>query len=120
MAGVVAHVVANHGTAPLDFRYAERWDGMTALARWWVAASGRAGGSPPLAPLVLAQSALCLLLAVALDVAPGPATGAPGDASGTAAAASRSRAPSSGAATEPPAAVGPPVAVGPPRRDLVA
>jgi hypothetical protein len=61
--GTYEHVLANYHVAPLDFAYATRWPTMSAPARWWAAASGAVGPSPALAPAVLAQSALCLLLA---------------------------------------------------------
>ncbi|MEA2972146.1 MAG: hypothetical protein QOG82_604 [Actinomycetota bacterium] len=61
--GTYEHVLSNYHAAPLDFRFATRWPTMSAPARWWAAASGAVGPSPALAPAVLAQSALCLLLA---------------------------------------------------------
>jgi hypothetical protein len=35
---------------------------MSGLARWWAAATGSVGPSPPVAPGALAFGALCLLL----------------------------------------------------------
>lgn len=64
--GVYEHIHANYETAPLDFRYTERWPSMSELDRWWAAASKSVGPSPPLAAGVLAQAAL-LLLAATLD-----------------------------------------------------
>lgn len=61
--GVVRHVVANHETAPLDRVFGPKWDSMSALSRWWEAASGGVGPAPSLAAGVLAQAALCLLAA---------------------------------------------------------
>jgi hypothetical protein len=61
--GVYAHVSANYDAGPLDRDYSARWDGMSELARWWAAATGSVGPSPPVAPAALAFGALCLLLA---------------------------------------------------------
>ena len=61
--GVYEHVHANYEAGPLDYRYADSWDGMSALSRWWTAASGGVGPSPVLAPLLMAQAAACLVLA---------------------------------------------------------
>ncbi|MEW6583107.1 MAG: hypothetical protein AB1416_10145 [Actinomycetota bacterium] len=61
--GVLQHVRANYDTAPLDRDYGPRWDAMSEAARWWAAATGGVGPAPSLAAGVLAQAALCLLLA---------------------------------------------------------
>lgn len=61
--GVVRHVWANYDSGPLDRVYGPRWDGMSEIDRWWTAASGGVGPAPTLAAGVLAQAALCLLLA---------------------------------------------------------
>lgn len=61
--GIFEHVDANYEAAPLDFRYADRWPTMSTADRWWTAATGGVGPSPPLVPAVLAQAALCLGLA---------------------------------------------------------
>jgi hypothetical protein len=61
--GVWRHIVANYDAAPLDYRYAQTWAGMSELARWWLAAHKGVGPSPPLAPGALAQAGLCVLLA---------------------------------------------------------
>ena len=61
--GVYAHVSANYDAGPLDRDYSVRWDGMSAIARWWAAATGSVGPSPPVAPAALAFGALCVLLA---------------------------------------------------------
>ncbi len=60
--GVWQHIVANYDVAPLDYRYAQTWDGMSAVSRWWLAARKGVGPSPPLAPGALAQAGLCVLL----------------------------------------------------------
>src|SRR4051794_28427717 len=59
--GVWRHIVANYDAAPLDYRYAQTWSGMSALARWWLAARKGVGPSPPLAPGALAQAGFCVL-----------------------------------------------------------
>lgn len=61
--GVWQHIAANYDAAPLDRRYAQTWEGMSALSRWWLAARKGVGPSPPLAPGALAQAGLCVLLA---------------------------------------------------------
>ena len=61
--GVYEHIHANYEAGPLDYRYADTWDGMSELSRWWTAASGGVGPSPVLAPLLMAQAAVCLVLA---------------------------------------------------------
>ena len=63
--GIFEHVKANYDAGPLDRRYAARWETMSEPSRWWTAASGGVGPSPPLAPAVMAQAALCLALATA-------------------------------------------------------
>jgi hypothetical protein len=61
--GVFEHVNANFNAGPLDFRYSARWATMSTAARWRTAMTGGVGPSPPLAPAILAQAALCLGLA---------------------------------------------------------
>ena len=63
LVGVWRHVTANYEAAPLDFRFAARWDAISEPVRWWLAATKTVGPSPPLAPGVLAQAALALLAA---------------------------------------------------------
>ena len=64
-AGVYAHIAANYEAGPLDQRYTATWATLPAAARWWAAASLEVGPAPPVAPGVLAQAALALLLATA-------------------------------------------------------
>lgn len=61
--GAWEHIHSNYETALLDFRYANTWATMSALDRWWTAASGGVGPSPALAPMILALSGLCLVFA---------------------------------------------------------
>jgi hypothetical protein len=80
--GIYEHVLANYHAGPLDFRDESRWAAMSAASRWWAAASESVGPSPTLAPAVLAQAAVCLLLAT---------LGHPALTSGTAASDQRTR-----------------------------
>ena len=61
--GVVDHVLVNYGSGPLDERFADTWDALPLLTRVWYAASKEVGPAPTLAPGVLGQTALLLLLA---------------------------------------------------------
>ncbi|MFI6790530.1 hypothetical protein ACIBG4_24705 [Nonomuraea sp. NPDC050383] len=63
MFGVYAHVSANFASGPLDQQYADTWDTLGPLTQWWYALSKTVGPTPPLAPGMLAQSALLLVLA---------------------------------------------------------
>lgn len=59
--GVWRHIHANLETAPLDFRYSERWDTMSSSDQLWAVVSGDVGPSPILASGVLALIGLALL-----------------------------------------------------------
>jgi hypothetical protein len=61
--GVVTHVLVNHDAGVLDQRYAGTWDSLPALQQWWYAATKTVGPAPTLAPGVLGQTAVLLLLA---------------------------------------------------------
>lgn len=61
--GVWQHISANYEAGPLDYRYAQTWEGMTDLSRWWLAATESVGPSPPLAAGALAVTGFCVLLA---------------------------------------------------------
>ena len=61
--GVWNHIEGNQESGALDSRFADRWESMSAADRWWRAASGGVGPAPPLAPGVLAETALMLLAA---------------------------------------------------------
>ena len=61
--GVWQHIQANYDAGPLDRRYGQTWEGMSAMSCWWLAARKSVGPSPPLAPGALAQAGLCVLLA---------------------------------------------------------
>ena len=61
--GVLDHVLVNYESGALDQRYVESWDTLPALQQWWLAVTKTVGPAPTLAPGVLGQSALLLLLA---------------------------------------------------------
>lgn len=88
--GVYEHVAANYAAAPLDFRFATRWEGMSSLQRWWAAATQAVGPSPPVAPAALAWTALCGYLAtLGLPVSAGSAPSVPAGRGERAAARAR-------------------------------
>lgn len=68
--GVLDHVAANHHSGPLDQRYADTWESMPATQQWWYAATKTVGPAPTLAPGVLAQTSLLLLLAGLVKLPP--------------------------------------------------
>jgi hypothetical protein len=72
--GVYQHVAANYATAPLDFRYGDRWESMTGLARLWAAASGAVRPSPTAAPGLLGYLAFATSLATLRHPALAPAS----------------------------------------------
>jgi hypothetical protein len=61
--GIGFHVVENLDAGPLDRAYAARWDTMPAVEQWFDAITGAVGPAPTLAPGVLAEMGLALLLA---------------------------------------------------------
>jgi hypothetical protein len=61
--GVITHVVVNYDAGGLDQRYADAWESLPILQRWWYAATKTVGPAPTLAPGVLGQTAVLLLLA---------------------------------------------------------
>lgn len=78
--GVIDHATVNHHSGPLDQRYADTWATMPATEQWWAAVTKSVGPAPTLAPGILAQTALLLVLAGLLqtprpeDVAAGSVT----------------------------------------------
>jgi hypothetical protein len=68
--GVLDHIAVNHDSGPLDQRYAETWESMPATQQWWYAATKTVGPAPTLAPGVLAQTSLLLLLAGLIKLPP--------------------------------------------------
>ena len=61
--GVLDHVLVNYASGALDQRFSESWDTLPALDQWWLAVTKTVGPAPTLAPGVLGQSALLLILA---------------------------------------------------------
>lgn len=61
--GVLEHLLVNVGTGAHDQRYAATWESLSLLQRGWYALTKTVGPAPPLAPGVLGQTALLLLLA---------------------------------------------------------
>ncbi|MEV1167598.1 hypothetical protein [Nonomuraea sp. NPDC049784] len=57
--GVFMHVSVNHGAGAAD----PAWDALSPFTQWWYALTKSVGQAPPLAPGMLAQSALLLTLA---------------------------------------------------------
>ena len=69
--GVWRHADANYEAAPLDFRYADRWETMSESERWLEVVKGSVGPSPMLASGVL------LYIGVALGAATSGLGGSP-------------------------------------------
>jgi hypothetical protein len=61
--GVIEHVLVNAGAGRLDQRFGDVWESLPLLQRGWYALTKTVGPAPTLAPGVLAQTALLLLLA---------------------------------------------------------
>jgi hypothetical protein len=61
--GVLDHILVNYNSGPLDQRFADTWESLSAPQQWWYAFTKQVGPSPPLAPGILAQTALLLVLA---------------------------------------------------------
>ncbi len=78
--GIWKHVEANYEAAPLDFRYADRWETMSLSERWWEVARGSVGPSPMLASGVLLYIGVALAAATSgLGGSPPVATGEAGE-----------------------------------------
>jgi hypothetical protein len=63
LVGVGFHVSENMTAGPLDRKFAATWDSMSSVAQWWEAITGGVGPAPTLAPGVLLQLGLGVLLA---------------------------------------------------------
>ncbi len=61
--GVLVHVISNCDADLLDDHDTATWRTMGEVGRWWLAAMGGVGPTPPLAPASLSFAALLLLLA---------------------------------------------------------
>jgi len=68
--GIGFHVVENLAAGPLDREFAARWDSMSVVEQWFDAITGAVGPAPTLAPGVLAEMGLGLLLATVRHPAP--------------------------------------------------
>ena len=61
--GVLDHILANLDAGALDQRFADTWNSLPLLEQIWYAVTKTVGPAPILAPGVLGQTALLLLLA---------------------------------------------------------
>lgn len=61
--GVAEHVISNHDSDPLDFRYATSWTSIGEVERWFLAVTDSVGPSPTLAPMALAFMSLAVVFA---------------------------------------------------------
>ena len=61
----IAAALVNYESGALDQRYSESWETLPAAQQWWLAVTKTVGPAPTLAPGVLGQSALLLVLASA-------------------------------------------------------
>ncbi len=61
--GAIDHILVNLNAGELDQRFSSTWDSLPVLERAWYAVTKTVGPAPTLAPGVLGQSALLLLLA---------------------------------------------------------
>ncbi|WP_327088442.1 hypothetical protein OIE66_40010 [Nonomuraea sp. NBC_01738] len=60
--GIYAHLNANHAAGFMD----TSWESLSPLTQWWYALTKSVGPAPPLAPGMLAQSALLVWLLTAV------------------------------------------------------
>jgi hypothetical protein len=60
---VYAHVSANFTMGAFDQSLDGAWAGMSVVSQYWYALTKAVGNAPPLAPGMLAQAALLVLLA---------------------------------------------------------
>jgi hypothetical protein len=65
--GVVDHILVNLHAGELDQRFADTWDSLPLPVRGWYAVTKTVGPAPTLAPGVLGQAALLLLLTTLCD-----------------------------------------------------
>ena len=61
--GVIDHTLVNYNSGPLDQRFADTWDSLSPTQRWWYAITKTVGPAPTLAPGILGETAVLLLLA---------------------------------------------------------
>jgi hypothetical protein len=60
--GIWEHLESNLNAGWLDAVYSAGWESLGAGTRWWYAITKTVGAAPPLAPGILAQAALLVLL----------------------------------------------------------
>lgn len=61
--GVLEHAMVNYDAGSLDQRFADTWDALSVWLRWWYAITRTVGPAPTLAPGMLGQAAVTLMLA---------------------------------------------------------
>jgi hypothetical protein len=61
--GVLEHALVNYDSGPLDQRFADTWDTLSPWLQWWYAITRTVGPAPTLAPGMLGQAAITLMLA---------------------------------------------------------
>jgi hypothetical protein len=61
--GVIDHTVVNYNSGPLDQRFADTWESLSPAKRRWYAFTKTVGPAPTLAPGILGETAVLLLLA---------------------------------------------------------
>jgi hypothetical protein len=61
--GVLEHALVYYDSGPLDQRFADTWDVLSPWLRWWYAITRTVGPAPTLAPGMLGQAAVTLMLA---------------------------------------------------------
>ena len=80
--GVIDHILVNYNSGALDQRFANTWDSLPLLEQLWLALTKTVGPAPTLAPGVLGQTALLLLLATLTGSGRSPRAEVPRHASG--------------------------------------
>ncbi|GAA1388000.1 hypothetical protein [Catellatospora chokoriensis] len=60
--GIWEHLESNLNAGWLDAVYSAGWESLSAGTRWWYAITKTVGAAPPLAPGILAQAALLVML----------------------------------------------------------
>lgn len=61
--GVLEHALVNYDSGALDQRFADTWELLSPWSRWWYAITRTVGPAPTLAPGMLGQAAVTLMLA---------------------------------------------------------
>ncbi len=63
--GLFEHAESNVESGALDRTYGDTWDTRSEASKWWLAVTGEVGPNPVLAPAILTEAAVLLLLATA-------------------------------------------------------